>query len=49
MANFAIANCMIEGEKQKINREIGPKKDTIFVAKREQVLYNVPNSYKKDL
>ena len=50
MANFAAAYGMTKGEKQKANREIGPRKDIISVAERErQVLYSVPISHRENL
>ena len=40
----------MEGQKRKMNRETGPKKDIISVKEREQqVLDSVPENYRKDL
>ena len=36
VANFAAAHGMTEGEKRKINRETGPKKDITSVAETER-------------
>ena len=36
VASFTAAHGMTEGEKRKINRETGPKKDIISVAERER-------------
>ena len=50
VANFATAHGMIEGEKWKINRETGPRKDIITVTERErQVLDSVPISHRENL
>ena len=50
VANFAVAHSITEGEKRKINREIGPKKDIISVAERgRQVLNSIPENHRKDL
>ena len=50
MANFAAAQGMTEGEKRKINRETGPRKDIISVAERERrVLDSVPVSHRENL
>ena len=50
VANFAAAHGMTEGEKRKINHEIGPKKDIITIGERQQqLLSSVPVNYRKDL
>ena len=50
VAKFAAAHGMTEGEKWKIHRETGPKKDIISVAERErQVLDSVPENHNKNL
>ena len=50
MAKYVAAHGMTEGEKRKINRECGPKKNIIFVAEKEQqVLDSVPKGHRKDL
>ena len=47
---FATAHGMTEGQKRKINREVGPKKNFISVADRErQVLESVPKSHREGL
>ena len=41
---------MTEGQKQKISKEIGPKKEFIIVAEREpQVLNSVPENHREKL
>ena len=46
----AAAHGLTEGQKRRINKEIGPKKDMISVAEREQeILNSVPESYRKRL
>ena len=41
---------MIEGQKRKISKETGPKKNWITVAEREQqVLNSVPENHRKKL
>ena len=48
--NFVVAHGMTEGEKWKISRETGPRKDIILVAERErQVLNSVSVSHKENL
>ena len=50
VAKFAAAHGMTEGQKRKINREVGPKKNFISVADREhQVLESVPKSHREGL
>ena len=47
---FAAAHGMTEGQKRKIKREVGPKKNFISVAERErQVLESVPKSHREGL
>ena len=46
----AAAHGMTEGQKRKISKETGPKKEFITVAEREQqVLNSVPEGYQKKL
>ena len=46
----ATAHGLKEGQKSRINKEIGPKKDMIPMAEREQqVLNSVPENYWKKL
>ena len=50
VAEFTAAHSMTEGQKRKINRETGPKKNIISVAEWEQqVLDSVPINYRKYL
>ena len=49
VANFSGVHGMTEGEKRKINRVSGSKKDMISVAQREQqVIDSVPKYQRKD-
>ena len=49
-AKFAVAHGMTEGQKRKINREVGPKKNFISVADQErQVLESVLKSCREGL
>ena len=49
-AQFATAHGMSEGTKRSINKRVGPKKDIITVAEREQeVLTSVPTCHRERL